>query len=196
MSAVHQLRSNSDSGTSQVDEELFEIVKERSFRRGEFVLSSGTKSNHYFDLKATMMSARGAWLAAKAFLNHLPANLDFVGGLEMGAVPIIGGAAAISEAEGRPIQTFFVRKAPKEHGTQKLIEGLMLGDTLRGRTVLIVDDVATRGGSIMQAVNAVRKEGGVVDTALVLLDRQEAAEAYLREHGIRLTSVLCASQFL
>ncbi len=197
MSAVRQLRNTTDSGSFGVDQELFEIVKERSFRRGHFVLSSGMESDHYFDLKPTMMCARGASIAAEAFLNRInEAHVDFVGGLEMGAIPLIGAAAAVSFREGRPIQTFFVRKAPKPHGTQKLVEGLAPDESLNGKRVLVVDDVATRGGSMMKAIEAVRAEGAIVDAALVLLDREEGAEAFLRERGIRLTSVLRASQFL
>ncbi len=197
MSAVRQLHSKSDSGTIGVDQELFEVVKERSYRRGRFTLSSGAISDHYFDLKTTMMSPHGNWLAAEAFLNRISiAGIELIGGLEMGAVPIIGAVAALSYKEERPVGTFFVRKRSKEHGTQKLVEGLTEGETLRGKRLWIVDDVATKGGSIMQAVDAVRSEGAIVDTALVLLDREEGAEAFLQERGVRLTSVLRASQFL
>ena len=197
MSAVRPLDSTTDSDGLGVDDELFEIIKARSFRRGRFILSSGAESDHYFDLKPTMMSPRGAAVAAEAFLNRIEAaEVEFVGGLEMGAVPIIGAAAAMSCLQGRPIQTFFVRKKLKEHGTQKLIEGLTLEESLAGKRVLVVDDVATKGGAIMQAVEAVRAEGGIVDTALVLLDREEGAEAFLKEQGIRLTSVLRSSRLL
>lgn len=197
MSAVRQLRDDFDSGTSDVDLQLLDIVKERSFRKGSYKLSSGAVSDHYFDLKATMMSPRGARLAAEAFLNRVrAAGVDLFGGLEMGAVPILGAAAAVADLQQMKIQTFFVRKAAKGHGTQKTIEGLSDEETLNNKRVWVVDDVATKGGSLMQAVQAVRRAGAEVDTALVLLDREEGAEAYLNERGIRLVAVLRASQFV
>jgi orotate phosphoribosyltransferase len=187
------------AATSELGEdgELFEFIRLRSFRTGDFTLSSGVKSDHYFDLKPTMMSSHGNTLAAEAFLRHIAGTgVDYVGGLEMGAVPIVGGLAVLAHLRGVPISTFFVRKAPKGHGTKKLIEGLTDEETLGGKRVLVVDDVATKGHSLMQAVSAVREQGAVVDTALVLLDREEGAEALLRGHGVRLVSVFRGHQFL
>ena len=122
--------------------------------------------------------------------------MDYVGGLEMGAVPIIGALAAISATEGKPIRTFFVRKAPKTHGTKETVEGLAQSDTLDGKRVLILDDVATSGGSIMKAIDAAREAGAAVDVALVLLDREEGAKEHLASQGIRLLSVFRAHEFL
>lgn len=195
--AVARLQTAAATHESPGDDALFELIKERSFRRGHFVLSSGLTSDHYFDLKPTMMSPKGAELSAKAFLDRaLASGAEYIGGLEMGAVPIIGAVAALSSVENRPLQTFFVRKAPKGHGTKKLIEGLTDEETLAGKRVLVVDDVATKGGSLMQAIEAVREQGGLVDSALVLLDREEGAEAFLRGHGVGLISIFRASRFL
>jgi orotate phosphoribosyltransferase len=176
--------------------ELLEIIRARSFRRGAFTLSSGATSELYFNLKPTMMTPRGAYLGAMAFLEVLHAEgPDYIGGLEMGAVPMIGAVAALSEAEGRPVRTFFVRKTPKDHGTRETVEGLGPDETLQGKTVLVVDDVATSGGSIIKTVDAVRAAGAHVDAALVLVDREEGAQGLLADHGIRLLSILRASQF-
>jgi orotate phosphoribosyltransferase len=144
-----------------------------------------------------MMDPLGAYLAAKAFSEIIHAErVDYVGGLEMGAVPIIGALAAISATEGRPIRTFFVRKAPKEHGTKEKVEGLAPSESLQGKRVLVLDDVATSGGSIMKAIDAARSEGATVDVALVLVDRDEGAKKRLADQGIRLLSVFQAQQFL
>jgi len=176
---------------------LFEIIKERSFRQGRFTLASGAESDLYFNLKPTMMDPLGAYLAAKAFSEIIHAErVDYVGGLEMGAVPIIGALAAISATEGRPIRTFFVRKAPKEHGTKEKVEGLAPSESLQGKRVLVLDDVATSGGSIMKAIDAARSAGATVDVALVLVDRDEGAKKRLADQGIRLLSVFQAQQFL
>lgn len=183
--------------TGNDDTALFEIVRQRSFRRGKFRLSSGAESELYFNLKPTMMDPRGAYLSARAFLARVRSEkADFVGGLEMGAVPIIGSLAAISEVEGQPVQTFFVRKVPKPHGTMDLIEGLAPNETLKGKRVVVADDVATTGGSILKAIDAVRAVGAIVQSALVLVDREEGASELLEKHGVRLLSVFRGHEFL
>jgi orotate phosphoribosyltransferase len=176
--------------------ELLGIVAARSFRRGRFTLSSGAESTLYFNLKPTMMHPRGALLAARAFLDILgEEGADYVGGLEMGAVPIIGAVAAVGESEGRPVRTFFVRKQAKDHGTRDLVEGLGPDESLAGAKVVAADDVATSGASVWRAAEAARAAGARVDAALVLVDRDEGAAALLAGHGLRLRSVFHASQF-
>lgn len=197
MTAVVQLKNTPDSRFSQHEAELLQVIRDRSFKRGKFVLSSGAESELYFNLKSTMMFARGAYLSALAFLSRLrDEQADYVGGLEMGAVPILGSVAAISASEGRPIQTFFVRKEPKKHGTRDLIEGLAPGESLAGKRVVVADDVATSGGSILKAIKAVREAGAAVECALVLVDRDEGAADALRKEGVRLLCVFRASDFL
>lgn len=196
MTAVAQFQRSQDSdSTDRAD--LFHIIKTRSFRRGNFKLSSGGESELYFNLKPTMMNPKGAHLAAVAFLKIIwPENVDFVGGLEMGAVPIIGAIAAVSDTGGKQVRTFFVRKEAKKHGTMDLIEGLGPEETLRGARVLIADDVATTGGAILKAIRAARDVGAVVERALVLVDREEGASEFLEQHGVKLLSVFRGSEFL
>jgi orotate phosphoribosyltransferase len=196
MAAVALMRQPNVKGSSGDESELFRLVRDRSFRLGTFTLSSGVESDLYFNLKPTMMDPRGANLAARAFLARIAAEtVDYIGGLEMGAVPIIAGVAAISDVVGTPIRTFFVRKEAKKHGTMDVIEGLGPGETLSGKRVLIADDVATTGGSILKAVEQARNAGALVDVALVLVDREEGAEAFLARHDLRLVSVFKASEF-
>jgi orotate phosphoribosyltransferase len=184
------------SSRSSDDTELLELIKRRSFRRGSFTLSSGRESSLYFNLKPTMMDPRGARLCAAAFLERIRAeNVDFVGGLEMGAVPVIGSLAAISDMEGHPVRTFFVRKAQKAHGTRELIEGMGPGESLAGKRVLVLDDVATTGNAILQAAAAARAASALVDSALVLIDREEGAAEALEREGVRLLSVFRAGDF-
>jgi orotate phosphoribosyltransferase len=182
---------------TSVETELLELIRCRSFRRGTFTLSSGRQSSLYFNLKPTMMHPRGAHLCAAAFLRRIRAeNVDYVGGLEMGAVPVIGSLAALSDAEGKPVNTFFVRKAAKAHGTREVVEGLGPGESLAGKRVLVLDDVATSGNAILQAVGAARAAHALVDCALVLIDREEGAAETLQAQGIRLFSVFNARDFL
>lgn len=192
MGSVAKLRQSNEMPTS----DLKDIIRERSFRTGQFTLSSGKESNLYFNLKPTMMSPRGAYLSARAFLDIvLEVKADFVGGLEMGAVPIIASLAAVSEVEDRPVKTFFVRKAPKTHGTMDTIEGLSPDESLAGKRVVIADDVATTGKSILKAIEAARNAGAIVEKALVLVDREEGASEFLADHSVELLSVFKASDF-
>ncbi|MGQ0531615.1 MAG: orotate phosphoribosyltransferase [Caulobacteraceae bacterium] len=176
---------------------LFEIVRERSFKKGSFKLSSGQISNVYFNLKPTMMVPEGAFLCAKAFFNLITkTGARVAGGLEMGAVPIISNVALLSHLEKDPIRTFFVRKEPKAHGTGETIEGTLRPEELTGQLVVIADDVTTSGKSVMKAVDAVRQAGAMVEVAISLVDRDEGAEALLAKNGVRLISVFHSHEFL
>ena len=137
---------------------LLEIIRKRSFGRGEITLASGRKSDFYFNLKPTMLDPEGATLLAELTYETLKDdNLDFIGGLEMGAVPLAGAIAQLSWIKGHPIAAFFVRKKPKEHGARLAVEGLAKGESLQGKRVVVVEDVTTTGGSAMKAVEAVRE---------------------------------------
>jgi orotate phosphoribosyltransferase len=176
-------------------EELRGLIRTRSVRLGEFTLASGRKSDFYCNLKPTMMHPRGAHLSGLAFLGVVKdSGAEFVGGLEMGAVPVIASLAALSDLKGAPVTTFFVRKQAKGHGTRETVEGLGPGESLEGRRVLIADDVATTGGSILQAVAAARSVGAVVDAALVLVDREEGAAEALAQDNVRLFSIFTAKE--
>ena len=105
---------------------LRDIIHRRSFGYGEVKLASGRVSNFYFNLKPSMLDAEGAALLAQLTLAALKdERIDYIGGLEMGAVPIAGAVAQLSHMLGAPIQAFFVRKQPKDHGARLSVEGLM-----------------------------------------------------------------------
>ena len=191
MAAVAKLERTRDGGES----ELLQMIRARSMRLGRFTLASGRESDLYLNLKPTMMDPRGAHLCARAFLDRVPPGTDYVGGIEMGAVPVIAALAAVSDVENRPVRTFFVRKAPKDHGTQEVIEGLAPGESLAGKRVLVTDDVATTAGSVLKAIVAVRAAGAIVEDALVLVDRQEGGAENLAAHGVRLASVFVGDDF-
>jgi orotate phosphoribosyltransferase len=172
----------------------FEIIKAKSFVRGRITLASGKESDHYFDMKPSMMDAEGAHLLAQLLLAEVQkVEADYVGGLEMGAVPLIAPISALSWVGGRRIDGFFVRKAPKEHGTQKLIEGVK---DLSGRNAAIVEDVTTTGGSAMKAIQVLQNAGAKITLVVSILDREEGAVALYRDAGIPFTSLFKASAFL
>jgi orotate phosphoribosyltransferase len=109
---------------------------------------------------------------------------------------VIAALAAISAAEGQPVKTFFVRKQPKGHGTMDMLEGLAPNETLASAKVMVVDDVATSGGSILKAADAVCAAGAAVTTALVIIDREEGAAEALQLQGMRLLSIFKGREFL
>lgn len=177
--------------------ELLDLIRRRSLKTGTFTLSSGKESSLYFNMKATMLWPRGAELAARELLDVARlVSADYIGGLEMGAVPLIGAVAGLSSVENQPIKTFFVRKEAKKHGTRDVIEGLAPQEALNGKRVLIVDDVATSGQSIMKAINATREVGGVVEHAVCLVNRDEDADHLLADNGVKLHSVFHTNDFM
>ncbi len=176
---------------------LKDIIRTRSFGRGEITLASGRKSDFYFNLKPTMLDPEGAALLAELSLDALKdETIDYIGGLEMGAVPLAGAIAQLSWMKGKPIAAFFVRKKPKEHGARLAVEGLAKGESLAGKRIVIVEDVTTTGGSAIKAVDAVRDAGGEVVMVFTMVDREEGATENFREAGIELRSLYRAGEFL
>jgi orotate phosphoribosyltransferase len=176
---------------------LADIIRKRSFGRGEITLASGRKSDFYFNLKPTMLDPEGAALLAELSLDALKDDqIDYIGGLEMGAVPIAGAIAQLSWLKGRPIAAFFVRKKPKEHGARLAVEGLAKGESLSGKRIVIVEDVTTTGGSAIKAVDAVKDAGGEVAMVFTMVDRDEGATEAFAEAGIPFRSLYKAGEFL
>lgn len=176
---------------------LFDIITRRSFRAGrEFTLASGRKSTIYFNLKPTMLDPDGARLIGTMLARKATAlGAELVGGLEMGAVPLVSAIAAMSAACGTPVQAVFVRKAAKEHGTQSLIEGLAEAEDLTGRHIVVVEDVTTTGGSSLKAVAALRESGARVEHVLTVVDREEGAAENFAAAGITLHALYRKSAF-
>ena len=176
---------------------LAEIIRKRSFGRGEVTLASGRKSNFYFNLKPTMLDPEGATLLAELTYEALKDDgFDYIGGLEMGAVPLAGAVAQLSWIKGHPIAAFFVRKKPKEHGARLAVEGLATGETLQGKRVVIIEDVTTTGESALKAVEAVRGAGAEVALVLTMVDREEGAGDTFTKSGLAFRSLYKAGEFL
>ena len=176
---------------------LIAIVRARSFESGrEFKLASGRMSTLYFNMKPTMLDAEGAYLSASLMLDAMAGDpAAYVGGLELGAVPLAAAVAAISHLRGEPRRALIIRKAAKEHGTQSLIEGLLRGGSVAGQRVVVLEDVTTTGGSSLKAVAVLREAGATVERVVTLLDRQEGAQEAFDATKVRLDSILKASDF-
>jgi orotate phosphoribosyltransferase len=153
-------------------ERLKDLLKKHSLMFGDFTLASGRKSRYYFDSKKTTLLPEGAYLAAREVLRTLRDNgvhADAIGGLTLGADPIVCPVAALSFVEGPPMRAFIVRKEAKDHGTGRRIEG----DVPAGSKVVIVDDVVTTAGSTLKAIDAAREAGLTVVAVVCIVDREE-----------------------
>jgi orotate phosphoribosyltransferase len=160
---------------------LLELLKERSFRRGEFRLASGQASDYFIDGKMTAVHSEGAFLIGEVLYEWTrDVAFDAIGGLQVGAVPLITATVIACHRHGRPVEGFWVREEVKNHGTQKLIEGSLR----QGARVVVVDDVFTKGGSAMKAVEAVRQAGCEVVLVLALVDRLQGARERFQQSGI------------
>ena len=178
-------------------DELFALIRARSFGRGKIKLASGRESDFYFDLRPTTLHPAGATCIGELIVDALAGlKVDFVGGLEMGAVPIATAVAVASHGRGGDIGAFFVRKKPKDHGARKLVEGLPKGETLKGRNVVVVEDVTTTGGSAIQAVQALREEGANVVLVLTVVDRLEGASENFAAEKLPFRALFTADEFL
>ncbi len=152
---------------------LLAMLAEKSFRLGSFKLSSGGTSDYYIDCRLTTLDAAGALATGEAVLHEIHERdwqAAAIGGLTMGADPIVVATAVISAQQGSPIHGFLVRKSEKTHGTGQRIEGFR-GE---GARVVIVDDVCTTGASTIQAIEAAREFGFEVTGVLCLVEREEA----------------------
>jgi len=160
-------------------QQLLSLLARTSFRLGQFKLSSGGTSDYYIDCRTTTLHAEGGRLTGQAILELLEANqidAEAVGGLTMGADPIVSNVATASawRAQTTPsaplLHGFLVRKAEKAHGTGRRIEGFCR----EGARVVIVDDVCTTGGSTINAIEAAQEAGMIVAAVVCIVEREEA----------------------
>ena len=161
--------------------QLANLLRTKSLVRGEITLSSGKKSNYYLDCKLTTLDPEGALLTGYCvleLLDEMGVKPDAIGGLSMGADPLVTAAGVVSAIEKKPLPGFLVRKEAKKHGRQKQIEGL---DDPRGKKVVIVDEVCTTGGSTQEAIDAAEREGCQVVAVISLVDREEGGSEKLRQ---------------
>ncbi|MBI5701613.1 orotate phosphoribosyltransferase [Candidatus Saganbacteria bacterium] len=150
---------------------LFEV---EAVKTGEFTLSSGKKSNIYIDCRKITLHPKGARLIAKIILEKIKGlKVDAIGGLTLGADPITSSVVALSDIPG-----FIVRKKEKEHGTKKRVEGIIAPNY----NVVIVEDVATTGGSALEAIKAVKELGVKVIKVISVVDREEGSTEALKDY--------------
>ena len=161
----------------KLKEELLTCLKEKAVMRGERTLASGKKSNFYIDGKQVTLDPYGIFLTGKVILSMLHGiHADAIGGPTLGADPIAAAVALLSSQTGKPIKAFIVRKEAKQHGMQKMIEGPALK---AGDRVIMVEDVITTGGSVLNAIKEVESLGCQVVKVICLVDRGEGGAELL-----------------
>ena len=174
--------------------ELFRLLKTQALFRGKFILSSGKESDFYLDARLVTLSAAGAYLTARMMLDMIGKDQpDAIGGPTLGADPMVGAIACLSHQAGRPINTFIIRKQPKEHGKQQQVEGPLLKE---GSSVVIIDDVATTGKAFVEAIEVLQKMNVKIKKAICVIDRGEGASEALAKYKVPLQSIFTLHQFL
>ena len=165
-------------------EELLEQLKKFAYKKGEFKLSSGKKSDHYVNCKPVTLTGRGLTLTSLLMLKEV--ETDYVAGLTLGADPLVSGVSLVSALDGRLVNALIVRKEPKGHGTGAWIEGLL---PPKGTKITVLEDVVTTGGSAIKAVEKLRDAGYVVERVVSIVDRQAGGKDAMIEAKLELRSL-------
>jgi orotate phosphoribosyltransferase len=161
--------------------QLFQLLKDRSFKRGTFRLASGATSDYYIDGKMTEVFSEAAHLIGEILYERTKElRCDAIGGLEVGAVPLVTAAVISYHLHGRRMEGFWVRDKAKTHGTRKLVEGNLKRDS----RVVIVDDVITTGSSSVKAIREVKELGCEIVSVITLVDRLQGAAKLFRAEGV------------
>lgn len=176
---------------------LKEILLEKSYRKGTFTLTSGKTSDFYIDGKQTTLSAEGAYLCGKLLFELIENNdekISAVGGMTLGADPIVTAVSIASYLKQQPIPAFIVRKEAKGHGTGNYIEGL--GNMDLGSTVALVEDVVTTGGTLLKVIERVEEAGFKVGLVVTLVERQEGGADTLQNAGYPLQALFTRQELM
>jgi orotate phosphoribosyltransferase len=178
-------------------QQLKELLLTKSYRRGSFTLSSGKRSDFYIDGKQTTLSAEGAYLCGKLLFELIrqhPEPIVAVGGMTLGADPLVTAVSLVSYLEKNPIPAFIVRKEPKKHGTEDYMEGC--SNIPLGATVALVEDVVTTGGTLLTVIDRVQAQGYRVGLVTTIVDRQEGGAETLARRGFPLQAIFTREELL
>jgi orotate phosphoribosyltransferase len=194
MSDVVTMGALDGARVASLHERMLALLRERSVRTGQFTLSSGRVSDLYVDVKQTSLDAEGAAILGQLLLARLHPDVAAIGGLTLGADPLVCAVAPLSFLYQRPVRAFIVRKEPKGHGTNQYIEGVR--DLAPGAPVAILEDTATTGASLLKAVQRAVDAGFRVVQCLTVVDREEGAAEAVAAAGYRLEALTTRSELL
>ena len=180
----------------QKQKRLIELLTQLSFQRKRVKLASGRESDFFIDCKQTVLSAEGHALVGELMFAALAefGGCDAVGGVELGGCPLASAVSLVSHQQGRDLPALYVRKARKDHGSAKLVEGDKA--LFPGIRVVLLEDVVTSGGSSLNAVQALQAAGARVVGIAALVDRQEGGAEAIRSAGLPLVSLATRSDFM
>ena len=178
---------------------LARLLLEKSYREGDFVLASGRRSDYYVDCRVTALHSEGAHLIGTLFVDLLQHNeackgIRGVGGMTLGADPLVAATTVIAHQKGTPLHGLLVRKQAKDHGTGQFVEGM--GNFQAGDRVAVLEDVVTTGGSVIKACERLKDAGLQVVCVCAILDREEGGREKLREAGYELVSLFTRKELL
>ena len=171
---------------------LLELFRQRALKFGDFTLASGKKASYYLDGKQITLHSEGLRLVSQGLLELMEGvDCAAVGGMSIGADPIVAGVLTVAAEQGKELDGFLVRKESKDHGTKKYVEGPLQ----KGASVVIVEDVVTTGGSSLLAIDRVQEFGAEVVLMLTIIDRMEGGRQNFAARNIPFKSLLTIEDF-
>ncbi len=174
---------------------LATILHEKSYLAGDFTLTSGRKSDYYFDCRQSSLHPEGAYLIGSIFFNMLKEmDVQAVAGMTMGADPLVTAASLAAHAAGRFLPALIVRKTPKGHGTASSVEGL--GNVSAGDRVIMLEDVVSTGGSVIRACKLVEEAGLRPVAVFCILNREEGGAEAMEAAGYPLRAIFTRNEIL
>ena len=172
---------------------LLKQLIEKSYKRGNFILSSGKKSSHYLNCKPVSLNGEGLNLISDLFLELKDSRSKAVAGMTLGADPLVSGLIVKAASQGQCLNGLIIRKEVKSYGTKAGIEGPQLEE---GTLVSVLEDVITTGGSVIKAIKKLRENNYVVEEVLSIVDRQEGGLEALEDENVKLKSLFTIKDFL
>ena len=172
---------------------LLKQLIEKSYKKGDFTLSSGKKSSHYLNCKPVSLNGEGLNLISDLFLDLKDSRSKAVGGMTLGADPLVSGLIVKAASQGQNLNGLIIRKEIKSYDTQDGIEGPILEKTT---LVSVLEDVVTTAGSVIKAIKKLRENNYVVEEVLCIVDRKEGGYEALEEENVKLKSLFTIKDFL
>ena len=186
---------NSSTSEEEMRVELLEMLKEKSHKKGKFILSSGNLSEHYINCKPVILSGEGLSLTSFSLLELVEHDSVAVAGLTLGADPLVSGVAMASTDSDyfSTLDALIVRKEPKDYGTESQVEGPL---PPKGSKITVLEDVVTTGCSSIKAVRVLREIGYEVNRVVTIVDRHEGGLEAMEKEGLELYSLFSIEDFV
>ena len=167
--------------------DVLRLLKEDCYRKGDYTLSSGRKSEHYVNCKPVILSGKGLFYTSCLLLDEVEDDSVAVAGLTLGADPLVSGVAMVSAIDECELNALIIRKEPKGYGTASQVEGPL--PSKKGSVITVLEDVITTGGSALKAVKVLRDLDYKVNRIVTIVDRQEGGERAIIDAGLELKSL-------